>query len=297
MPGAEPLIVRIGGGLGNQLFMYAAGYALAKRLGRPLLLDTSWYLKTRFRNLELPHLTGPLPIAFEGDIRRYALLPSDTTKAALLPVVRCLGALAGCLLGVKIVREQDGLDLRLRQVAPATPIYLLGYFQDHRYFADRAADLRALLHLRQTPSPKSAALLTEVGDGTEWTSVHVRRGDYVAMSDQNALSGDYYRRAVDRIHEHVGQVKWLVFSDDPTWAREHLALPGEKRVVDHNRDRPWEDLALMTACKSHIIANSTFSWWGAWLGQTSGGLTIAPSMWFPGQPTSAGLLPPSWLTL
>lgn len=297
MPGAEPLIVRIGGGLGNQVFMYAAGYALAKRHGRPLLIDTSWYLKTKFRSLELPQLTGPLPVAFEGDIRRYALLPIDSTKAGLAPVVRCLGAVAGCLLGVKIMREQENLDLRLQQVATTRGIYLLGYFQDYHFFDDSAAELRALLHLRQTPSEESAALLAEVGDGARWSSVHVRRGDYVAMSDQNALSGDYYRHAVDRIQEHAGEVKWLVFSDDPAWAREHLTLPGPKRVVDHNRNRPWEDLALMAACKNHIIANSTFSWWGAWLGQQPGGLTVAPATWFPGKPTASGLLPPGWLTI
>jgi hypothetical protein len=195
------------------------------------------------------------------------------------------------------VRERDPfeMDQRLLSPLPAGDVYLYGYFQDWRYFDSCTAELRSMLQLREPPSPETAGLLDELGDGSGWASVHVRRGDYVAASPDNALSADYYRDASAIIRERRSDVKWLVFSDDPAWAKAHLDLPGTKRVVEHNRDRPWEDLILMAACRDHITANSTFSWWGSYLGQAADGIVTLPGKWFPSRSTPSGLLREGWI--
>jgi hypothetical protein len=112
----------------------------------------------------------------------------------------------------------------------------------------------------------------------------VRRGDFVSLNDAAQLHGlcsvDYYRRAIGLVRDRFPECLFLVFSDDPQWARAELPLERSAVFVAGNDANPERDLALMRACKHHIIANSSFSWWAAWLGYSPGQLVIAPSPWY-----------------
>ncbi len=144
-------------------------------------------------------------------------------------------------------------------------------------------------------------------------SVHIRRGDYAASAYQSffgMLPITYYESAIRWIRENVDQPKFYFFSDDPEWCRQHFGEPQAVFMSHNHGTQSYKDLLLMTHCKHHIIANSTFSWWGAWLGQAQGGQVLAPSRWFSTnfldrkEPVYASrfyntrdLLPPAWIKL
>jgi hypothetical protein len=131
-------------------------------------------------------------------------------------------------------------------------------------------------------------------------SLHIRRGDYVSNAKFNAAHGtcdlDYYARAAAFVAERVGDPVIYAFSDDPAWVAENLKLPFEMRFVDHNDgSTAHEDLRLMATCKHHIIANSSFSWWGAWLNPLKDKVVAAPTQWFADPAKSnPDILPQSW---
>ncbi|MCC6008093.1 MAG: alpha-1,2-fucosyltransferase [Rhodobacteraceae bacterium] len=282
------ILVSIFGGLGNQMFQYAAARALALRCGQPLVLD-------------LRHYAGPREHGYALDAFRLSARVGEARE--LPPRLRHepLRALASRLARRDLPRWEE----RAPGFAPDVmglqgPVWLHGYFQTERYFADHAPTIRAEFTPRAAPDAANAALLAEIA-ATPSVSVHVRRGDYVRNPRFNALHGtcppEYYAAAAAKLCDRHGQAHFFVFSDDPAWARDNLRLPGPMRVIDHNAAASAsEDLRLMSACRHHIIANSTFSWWGAWLNPRSDKTVIAPSRWFsdPGM-HNPDLLPSGWL--
>ena len=134
------------------------------------------------------------------------------------------------------------------------------------------------------PSEQNARMIDEI-ENVQSVAVHVLRGDYVSNPNNNASIGtcslEYYQKANDFITQHVRKPHFFIFTDDPEWARENLTFPGSTRIVDHNLGKAdYEDFRLMTHCKHFIIANSSFSWWGAWLAQYPEKTVIAPMNWF-----------------
>lgn len=132
--------------------------------------------------------------------------------------------------------------------------------------------------------------------------LHVRRGDYVSNAKTLRVHGvcsiDYYRRAIGVARERLGQPRFFVFSDDLAWSRENLPLGDDAVFVEGNAEAPEMDIFLMAVCRAHVIANSSFSWWGAWLATTDAPLVIAPDPWFDSPDVSAvDLIPASWQTL
>ncbi len=237
------IIVKIHGGLGNQLFQYAFGRARSIREEKKLLLDIRWYRK--------------------GD--------------------RVLGLDHFCITGGRRSwwhwREEEPLS---------------GYWQSENYFADQA-DL-----IRQELQPKVAVTGCEPMERRESVSLHVRRGDYVQHKTRAPVHGvnldHYYKRAVDLMQERLANPHFFVFSDEPEWVRENLSLDAPMTVMEAGA--PHEDLIRMSSCRHHIMANSSFSWWGAWLNPGSEKTVTAPDQWFnvPGHDTS-DLLPEGWIKL
>jgi len=166
-----------------------------------------------------------------------------------------------------------------------------GYFQSERYFEAHADVVRAELTPARPPDPQNARWLAEIAAEPRAVSLHVRRGDYVRNAKFAAHHGTctpaYYDRALAYVTEQIGAAPVIyVFSDDPEWVRANMQLPCDVRVVGHNdASRNVEDLRLMSACRHHIIANSSFSWWGAWLNPRRDKVVAAPAMWF-ADPTS-----------
>ncbi len=289
------IVSKLTGGLGNQLFQYAAGRRLAHARGTQLALDTH---------------------AFQGHTpRRYALGPFQTIEnfaspeevAALTAAQRGLGRRIMTrllwrppLLAPTHIREKERFQFSPRILDLPDGVYLEGSWQHERYFADVADIIRREFSLRTAPDGENRKLITRIAECNS-VGLHVRRGDYASDPDTNRFHGtcspDYYAECAELIGRAVPCPHIFVFSDEPAWARENLRLPHPTTIVSHNRpDTDYQDLRLMAACKHQIIANSTFSWWAAWLNENPEKRVFAPRQWLLSETCNAeGIIPTRWL--
>ena len=282
------IYARLLGGLGNQMFQYAAGRALADHLGTDLALDRRALGTGRFvRDDGLGHfanlrVTKPahLPPAKSESPLRYALWRKFGRK----PCFHREGGL--------------GFDSSFFDLPDHT--YLHGYWQSERYFGGDHTRLRHELTLTTPLGPENQKMAARIKATAMPVSLHVRRGDYAASGAYAACGPAYYRDAVGAIAKQSGApLTVFVFSNDPNWARTHLDLGVETVVVDINGEGDGHfDLHLQSLCAHHVIANSTFSWWGAWLNPSPDKIVVAPKDWFaPGQPQNPDICPDRWLRL
>lgn len=276
------IYVRILGGLGNQMFQYAAGHALAHRLNTELVLD--------FRENER---LGPRPLTavFDLTVKQPERLPPDRSEH---PVKYGLWRLWGT--HPKHYREAGlGYNARFSELKDET--YLHGYWQTEKYFAPIAQDIRECFRIVPPASAENRAMADRIANSNS-ISLHVRRGDYLTTSSHGVCTEGYYLAALDRIREASDATPTVfVFSDEPEWAHDNLELPCEKIVVDLNGpSTDYEDLRLMSLCQHNILANSSFSWWGAWLNENPDKIVVGPEQWFADKKLSnPDILPDSWL--
>jgi len=175
-------------------------------------------------------------------------------------------------------------------------LYLRSYFEVAGYAEAAAEELRREFRFRTEASGKNAATLAAIAASRCPVSVHLRRGDFALAHHNYALPMRYYELAWQIILEENENAEFFIFSDDIDFARAHLPAAGRRHFVSHNdAATAWEDLRLMAACRKHIIANSTFSWWGAWLNPRAEKEVLAPKYWR-NTPDSdyPGVLPSAW---
>lgn len=290
------VIVCLAGGLGNQLFQYAAGRALAEVCGAQLLLDTSAYQYERLgRQYRLDRFCIRAELVSPEDVDRLTWRERrDLFSRAWRRVVEPMLPRIWRRVFVDQELGYDSAFLRIRR-----SVVLQGYWQNEKYFADIAPMIRREYQLRDDPDYRNAHMLNLIGS-TASVSLHVRRGDYVSNPHTNAVHGvcevEYYCDAMKFISERIGASHYFVFSDDPEWARANLCFNGPVTFVQHNgAERDYEDLRLMSACRHHIMANSSFSWWGAWLAERPGQVVVAPKVWFQDPRRCArDLIPERW---
>ena len=275
------IVTRLKGGLGNQLFQYAAGRRLALAHGAELYLDISGLaVSVRMpRHYELQPLQIKARIA---DERILDLVSGSRRKGLADRIIRMFQSLTppGC------IREFRERHFHFDPEVLALPdnTFLSGYWQSERYFSDVADTIRNECTVTTEPSGKNLDMLNRISACTA-VSVHVRRGDYVTDPAVLAMHGicdlEYYERAVRYISERITAPEFFVFSDEVDWVRDNLKFPFPYTMVDHNNAQHCaEDLRLMSACRHHITANSTFSWWGAWLNPRTDKIVVAPQRWF-----------------
>jgi hypothetical protein len=291
----KAVLVHLLGGLGNQMFQYAAARAVALRCKAPLVLDASWLSDGAQRPLALR------PFHINADI----LQPAPPRSPLSLPLSRFAQRLnrrfAPRKLGAPVYREKSFRYDDDVQSCRA-PVYMYGYFQSEKYFADCREVIFADFQVASPPRPAARALLGHI-EASDAVCLHIRRGDYVTDPSTNAFHGlcplDYYHRGLDDAARSLTRPRCFVFSDDPVWVRENLKLSVPMTVVDiHGPDEAHEDLRLMAACHSYVIANSSLSWWGAWLGRRPGKRVVAPRQWFRSPSRDASdLVPDDWVRL
>ncbi len=296
MPSSHVVIARIYGGLGNQLFMYACGLALAARNEVPLLLDVGQLGDEQQRPYGLGVFRLRATHADLATIRAVRGFSDGKLSSEWFRIRKSLGLAAN----PSYIREH-GFRFDPRVVAHPVPAYLKGHWMCERYFADQATAVRRDLAFVDEPHGLNAELARAIGARMS-ASVHVRRGDYLNGGNQQVYAqpgSGYYQRAVQALRERVPDVQLYCFSDDPAWAKSALGLPPETVFVTHNGAAGHEDLRLMSLCRHHIIANSTFSWWGAWLNPNPAKIVIAPATWYlAGSGHDAtDLVPESWLRI
>ena len=276
-------LLKVSGGLGNQLFQYAAGRSLASTTNARLVLDISFYDKGRHRTFELDQF----PI--QADVQHRS--------SGMTWMSRCNQFLRSIVHRDQIYREPHfQFDPLFENVRP--PVTLTGYFQTYRYFEKIEQQIREELRVPDPSDPETLQLSQKMS-GQNYAVLHIRRGDYVSSTKASRIYAqctlDYYQAAMERLPVSNPV---LVLSDDLQWAKENLPVVRPLIFPENKVDRPGlADLWLMTRAKHHIIANSSFSWWGAWLAG-KGGLKIAPRKWFHDSAVNDwDLIPEAWIRI
>lgn len=269
------------GGLGNQLFQYFNGLELSRRLNRTLLLDLS-------RLEENKVIPGVTPRDFE--LEKLGL--SSTTAAASdsealrnsIKLIKERGiptwlAHSG---NPHVVTERNRLPQCLAG-GFSKDLLVVGNYQNPKFFSGVNAELVSQIRQNFAGAEFSRELQAKIF-ATNSVAVHVRRGDYLrngGLNPQGVLSLDYYKNAQKKIESMIPAPFYFVFSDDPAWCKENMQF-GENQIVVNETFSGRDNLGhfrLMSACKHFIVANSTFSWWCAWLGAQQGSKVIAPQKW------------------
>lgn len=270
------VIVRLKGGLGNQLFQYATGYALSKRLGCELKVDTSFYPQQSLRTMDLAYFKAPLKVASVKECIEMGAPINFANK-----IFRKLG-LTG-LLKPHYFEEKQSFIYDKRFEALKTPVYLDGYWQNLSYFEELRAELSEFFTPVMAYSPGYSKYLDTI-QNSQSVSIHIRRGDYVndphTRSIHYVCDLEYYINAIKKIEKEVTHPTYFIFSDDIVWCKERFDFLERKVFID-DAENALEDFQLMRNCQSNIISNSTFSWWAAWVGYDRGKdkILIYPSNW------------------
>lgn len=291
------VVTRIRGGLGNQLFCYAAGRALAHRLGADLVLDCTrrhpdWPLHLDRYAIQARFLhDGPSNVRdrYSKLQRRYGTLVAEVHRA--FPRTVQVAGQAFC-----IFEERHPFAYERKFGSLRGPVYLNGYWQSFRYFESAWPVIRAELQPKVDFTDQNKGWLERITSSRHPICLHVRRGDYLKTAF-GLCSSTYYENAVATMRDRVGSdAVFFVFSDDLSWCRRHLSI-SDPVFVEGNESHPVSELLLMATCRHHIIANSTFSWWAAWLGRHPQQVVIAPDPWISIVPTCPDLIPGAWIKL
>lgn len=278
------IVTRLHGRLGNQMFQYAAAAGLAARCGTAVALDA----RDAERNGE-----GVLTRVFDLPLAAPPALPPTRRDNPATYALWRYGR------GTPRYRREKGLGYNPGFDRWGDGSYLHGYWQSERYFAEIADRIRNDFTFPGFSNTQNAEMADRIRNSLA-IALHVRRGDYVSLSAHVLCDQAYYTAALSGILDGLADTPTVfVFSDDPQWARDNLALPVEKVVVDFNGpETDFEDMRLMTLCRHNIIANSSFSWWAAWLNPNPDKRIAAPDRWF-GNPklTNPDILPPGWIRI
>ncbi|MEZ6137282.1 MAG: alpha-1,2-fucosyltransferase [Pirellulaceae bacterium] len=291
------IITRIDGGLGNQMFQYAYGLYLAERHASELKLDVRAYAGQPQHGYLLDRFQVTAPIASDADLQK---LPVRYRPAKPSWVAR-VGELVVPGGGLRRHKETP-FGFHPRHLDVPNHRYLVGYWQSEEFFPGLRDRLLQEFQLKQPLTAPSRQVYDRIRS-TRSLAVHIRRGDYInnsaAAKIYCQLSLAYYTSAIrDWVEQESNgdSVEIFVFSNDAAWCREHLALPWPTTFVDHNRaDTAHEDWVLMSQAQGLVIANSTFSWWAAWLNPRADAAIYAPTTWFqPDTLDGSRIVPSHW---
>lgn len=285
------IIVNLKGGLGNQMFQYALGRKLSLLNGTPLKLDT--------QGLARAHEVGDIYRPFALDA--FSIRASIASKSESVRLRYPYGILSRAVHAIKSkVFRQAYVGWVPSVLKKRGDAYLDGYFQSPKYFEDIRGTLLEEFRLSSPPATEAEDMAMRMRK-TSSVSVHIRRGDYVATANASAYHGPltpaYYTKVIKRLRESVPDATWFVFSDDVAWVQENLSFPGDVVYVSGNGFSDQEEMILMSSCKHNILANSSFSWWGAWLNQNPEKIVLAPDPWLDNATGHEDLIPESWIRI
>lgn len=291
------VISRIIGGLGNQMFQYAAARALSARIKTPVKLDiTEFDHYTIHQGFELQKVfNGPFEVATDDEI-------SNILGWCHPKIIRrvLLRNSFSALLGKKIVIEPQ-FDYWSGIECLTSSCYLSGYWQSERYFKDYETDIRNCYSFKTDLNGENKEWMQKISAASS-VSLHIRRGDYVSNVVTSSVHGtcdlEYYQAAIRLITSRVKTPEFFIFSDDIHWAMQNLKIMHGCHYISNNSgESSHVDMRLMSLCKHHIIANSSFSWWGAWLNGRPDKIVVGPSQWFKNRPFPKDIYPSAWITL
>ena len=267
------VILRLRGGIGNQLFQYAAARSLAWHHSVPLKIDSYYYTRNPNRTLDLAKFNTDFALASQQEINQL------TSRSK---VIRYLHKKTYFKYSTKSF-GQPYFHFYPDFFSIKPPVYLSGYFQSERFFEPYTNQIRQHFTPVDRPTQKNSEVLDEMRRCNA-VALHVRQGDYSQANYEGffgLLDPEYYQKAIQYIEERVENPNFFIFSDNIAWCRKQFAALKHEHFIDHNRDEEsYWDMMLMAACQHNITANSTFSWWGAWLNNRPDKLVITPANWF-----------------
>jgi len=275
------ITVRLMGGLGNQMFQYAFGRKLANICNTSLSLDVTGYETIREGETPRHYELGIFNIRATLGGSYHPYRGEHSTK----PFAKQVGVAVALLSGKRQpVVGEHGFPFDPKALEAADGSYFIGYWHTEKYFKDIRNQLLKDFSVKEAPNKANRDMGAKIAGATA-VSLHVRRGDYITNANASKFHGlapmDYYNAAVKLMTEKVKEPHFFIFSDDPEWTKKNIKIGNPTTYVTHNdADSGYEDMRLMTQCRHHIIANSSFSWWGAWLNQREDKVVIAPQRWF-----------------
>lgn len=295
------IIVKLIGGLGNQMFQYALGRHLAIKYNTVLKLDTSYLLDRRprkdmvFRDYDLSIFNIEEKIATESEVVSYTRQYKSYWRALIFSLFEKISK-------PNVVREQSP-HFESKILESGQSAYLIGFWQSEKYFKDIESTIRSDFTFKEKLNSRCNSLALTI-QSTNAVCLNVRRTDYVTNPLSSKYLGfiglDYIYQAVNLIAENVHQPEFFIFSDDLEWCKENIRLDYTCTIVSHEYagEKFADYLHLMTLCKHFIIPNSTFAWWAAWLSTNTDKIIIAPKNWVKESSRyNKDLLPEKWIQL
>ena len=284
------IIVKIVGGLGNQMFCYAYAKSLSVK-GHNVKIDISGYKNYKLRKYQLNKYRIDLPVSSKKENERFI---KNTILSKLLKMI-------GIDCESKIREKNSFFDKNLLNVNDNN--YIVGYFQSEKYFKSFRKIVLKQYTIKFALSDYAKRMKKKILNSKKSISLHVRRGDYT--NDKiNKIHGicdlKYYENSIRYLDNKLKKPKYFIFSDDIKWCKNNFKLKNATFIENNNSRSSNEDLYLMSLCRYNIIANSSFSWWGAWLNKHQRKIVIAPKSWLikkKDNNLSRHLIPNSWIRL
>jgi hypothetical protein len=284
------LIIKVKGGLGNQMFQYAL-YKSLKSLGRTVKLDISWYSRNNLHNgYELERVFGITP-EYASIEECFKLGDIELNKIYLLKKM---------FFPKKTHYFEKVLFSFDQEVFTCDKAYFEGSWQNEKYFKNIREEILDEFSFKNIDSRNKR--FSELISSENSISIHVRRGDYVSNPKAAKLHGNicnigYYNKAINLMNKQIKDPKYVIFSDDIEWCIENLHLNENSTLVDRNKGvDSYKDMYLMSKCRHNIIANSSFSWWGAWLNRNPEKIVVAPKKWVNNMNT-VEICPKEWIQI
>ena len=295
------------GGLGNQMFQYAFGLMLVNKFEQQVCLDISWFNYHTNRKLNLKEFKPILKFR-KRDVFFIILgniliwLSEHFRFIRMLRPVFHLRNIEEYICSIEqkfIYTKIQGRNFNLDMLKNNKNYYLEGYWQNPEYFEGIRKTILKNFSFPKLKNFEDSRLQNKISD-SESIAIHIRRGDYIKNPTINQFHGtcslEYYKKAAELIASKVTNAKFFLFTDDPNFVKDNFGfLPNTTLVSDSNRS-DIDELNLMHSCKHFIIANSTFSWWGAWLSQHPEKIVVAPKQWFKNVETNkkCKIIPKDW---
>jgi len=285
------IIVNLKGGLGNQMFQYAFGRKLSLKNDDELKLETAGLMSAN----KIGDIYRPFSLS-QFKIKKQIATPDEVRKLKYP-----YGILSKALrwFNFKILKKTH-TQFEPHAMKKTGDIFLDGYWQSPEYFEDIRETLLEEFTLEEPGETYFKDMANKI-KGTESVSIHVRRGDYAnnpqVLKEFGICSKEYYQNAVNKIAKKCASPTYFVFSDDIDWVKSNLDLNEKVEFVSNPSLTDAQELILMSTCEHNIIANSTFSWWAAWLNQNIEKMVISPTPWFNNTSYDSTLIPKTWTKL
>jgi hypothetical protein len=289
------IVTRLKGGLGNQMFQYAIARKLSVMFNTDVVLDTNFFSNQKLRRYGLSNFKLRQRFITDHQRKIFGLLTQHGIERLYYKI------LIKIYDPVYILENQFNYDVNVFQKARRNT-YLDGYWQTEKYFYDIRNILLEDFSFKIQPTNKNLEFLKLI-KSVNSVSIHIRRGDYVWNEKTHNFHGtcdiEYYYNAIELIAKKIGNPVLFIFSDDIQWVKQNFKSSFEYHIVDiNNGNADHEDLRLMSLCKHNIIANSSFSWWGAWLNTNKSKIVIAPKKWFALNDINySDVIPENWIKL